>query len=147
MHAGAREGLTYQEAERLGDLVVGVDLVPGSQSPEMAFMHAMCTAGMGAAQCGLATTEYREQMWAKKSVDGLAGLLHLDQDSFAPKHAGGQSYSGFGWSNKWDALAHGWSDRMPSSDVRMQLTDRSRTLIRNYDVYCGGCVKKGLGGN
>lgn len=110
-------------------------------------MHAMCAAGMGTTQCGLATSDYRKRMWAMKSVDGLAGLLHLDQDSFAPKHVGGQSYSGFGWSNKWEAFAHGWSNRMPLSDVRMQLIDRSRTLIGNYDAYCGGCIKKGLGGN
>lgn len=145
MHAGARSGLTYNQLDQLGGLVVEVDALPGSQSPEAAYMHGMCEAGMGATQCGLATFDYRERMWNAKSVEGLAGLMHLDQDSFAPKHAGGQSYSGFGLSNLGEAIGHGWSDRSPSSDVRMNLIERSRVLINNYDAFCAGCVRNSLG--
>lgn len=146
MHGAARAGLglTYDQIERLGNFVVGVDFLPNSQSPDHAFMHSMCPGGMGAAQCDLVTTDYRERMWSVKSIDGLARLLHLDQDSFAPMHRGGQSYSGF--ANTWEAIKHGWSDTMPPTDVRMQLIERSRALIRSYDAYCGGCVKNGLKG-
>jgi hypothetical protein len=145
MKAGARAGLSYSQLDQLSNMVVGVDSLPGSQSPEYAYMHGMCEAGMGSAQCALATSDYRQKLWDAKSVSGLAGLMHLDQDSFAPMHKGGQSYSGFGWSNMGDALAHGWSDRSPSGDVRLMLIERSRGLINSYDSNCGGCIRRGLG--
>jgi hypothetical protein len=89
MKAGARAGLSYSQLDQLSNMVVGVDSLPGSQSPEHAYMHGMCDAGMGSAQCALATSDYRQKLWDAKSVAGLAGLMHLDQDSFAPMHKGG----------------------------------------------------------
>jgi len=148
MHGMARAdlGLTYSEVERFGEMIRDVDSLPGSQSPEMSRMHAMCSAGTGSAECGLVTSRYIERQWEARSIDGLAGLVHLDQDSSAPMHRGGQSYSGFGLSNAGEALDHFWSDRMPDAATRAMLINRTTTLIRNYNDYCGGCVKNALSG-
>jgi hypothetical protein len=142
--ATANLGLTYGEIEQFGEMVRGVDALPGSQDPEMSRMHGMCMAGESPGDCGRITARYIDNLWEEKSVDALAKLVHLDQDSYAPKHAGGQPYSGFGLSNLGEAVAHGWSDRMPDSSVSDMLIRRTQTLIRDYNEYCGGCVKSGL---
>jgi hypothetical protein len=142
MLGGYHAGLEYGQLDKLSNLVVDVDSLPDSQTPGMSHMHGMCEGGMGAAQCALNTSDYRNKMWNEKSPAGLAGLLHLDQDSFAPKHAGGQSYSGF--KTVGEALSHGWSDRAPSNDTRMMLIERTRQLINNYNTNCNGCIKNGL---
>lgn len=146
MRADVLFGLPYGELDRLSDLVVGVDSLPGSQSAEEAFLHGMCEAGQGAAQCSLATADYREKMWAMKSVQGLVGLLHLDQDSFAPKHANGQSYSGFNFTNIPEGISHAYSDRGPDGSLKRELIERSRALIQSYEAFCNGCVRSGLKG-
>jgi hypothetical protein len=135
-------GLTYDEAERFGKVVVDVDI--GTQAPEQAYMHSMCTAAASSAECGRAIARYTDRLWEDKSVDSLAKLIHLEQDAYAPRHAGGQSYGGFGLANMGEAISHAWSDRMPEGAAYDQLVNRTRTLIRNYNDNCAGCVKSGL---
>jgi hypothetical protein len=55
-----------------------------SQDVEHSHMHGMCAGGASTALCDLKVADFREKLWNMKSMAGLAGLLHLYQDSFAP---------------------------------------------------------------
>jgi hypothetical protein len=86
--------MDYMRARQLAFDVVGVDFLPGSFDPENAHWHRMCTDGDSADVCSAKTAAYRADVWNMKSEEGLARLLHLEQDSFAPGHIGGQSWNG-----------------------------------------------------
>lgn len=143
MEAAQEAGLPGNfRQSRLGDLVADVDNLPGSQNPENSFMHGMCGGGESAALCDLRTSDYREAMWALKSPQGLAALLHLDQDSFSASHVGGQTWRGVGNMSLGDLVSHVISDLGVESGMRGTIVNRSTQIIRNYDSNCGGCISR-----
>jgi RHS repeat-associated protein len=124
-----------------GDIVAAVDV--GTQGKEYSDIHSMCSGNWSSTECALKTTDFKEKMWGRKDVTGLAGLMHQMQDSFAPMHAGGQKYEGFPWYRLDQWMPHAFSDRMPSAAVRDQIVQRGTQLIRDYNRHCGGCALKG----
>jgi hypothetical protein len=85
------------DARALGQLVSDVDklndngtlgsvLNADSQQPDHAYMHSMCQAGGAAAACVSATADFIEKSFAMKSMQGLAQVLHAEQDYLAPGH-------------------------------------------------------------
>ena len=134
--AGASGILSYAQATELGYMVADVDSLPGSQAPSQAYWHSMCNTA--SAECASQMENYRAQQWAAKSPEGLARLLHLDQDSFAPQHSGGQFYDGF--KSVGQLFSHIWSDTMPGAALQTELVQRSAIIIRSYDQNCGGCI-------
>ena len=139
--AAQTAGLTSDEAKDLAQRVVGVDALPGSQEPENSFMHAMRAPGQTDDSLYYATGEYNAKLWEMGSIDGLAGLLHEQQDGMAGGHVGGQT-----WYGTFDeTLFH------PLTGLFHLIQDQgtfnwkadvsgSAQLITNYNKSCGGCV-------
>jgi hypothetical protein len=69
-------------------------------------------------------------MWNLKSMAGLAGLLHLYQDSFAPGHTNLAPYDGsVGWT-------HVKGDMSLPPALADQIIRGSSEIIKNYMNYC-----------
>lgn len=149
--AHVHKDLTYRAARMAGlnlltsDLLSGATVIVDFQGPkfggdlgieftaqdvEHSHMHAMCAGGSSAALCDLNIADYRERMWNMKSMAGLAGLLHLYQDSFAAGHANLQPYNG---SVDW---AHIKGDMSPTPVLTNQIIRGSAEIIKNYMNYC-----------
>lgn len=127
--SGATVMVDFQGPRFGGDL--GIEF--SAQDVEHSHMHAMCAGSSSAALCDLKITDYRERMWNMKSMAGLAGLLHLYQDSFAPGHANQQPYNG---SIGWDHIK---GDMSPPPALANQIIQGSAEIIKNYMSYwqCG----------
>jgi RHS repeat-associated protein len=152
--AHVHKDLTYRAARMAGLNLLASDLLSGatvmidfqgpslggsigiefaSQDVEHSHMHAMCAGGSSAALCDLKIADYREKLWEMKSMAGLAGLLHLYQDSFAPGHANLHPYNG---SVDWQ---HIQGDRSPPPALASQIVRGSAEIIKNYlnNCQCG----------
>lgn len=124
--SGATVMVDFQGPRFGGDL--GIEFA--AQDAEYSHMHAMCAGGSSPALCDLRIADYRERMWNMKSVAGLAGLLHLYQDSFALGHVDLQPYNG---SVDW---AHIRGDMSPPPALAGQIIRGSAEIIKNYMNYC-----------
>ena len=65
-----------------------------------------------------------------KSIAGLAGLLHLYQDEFAPGHANLHPYDG-----QVD-LQHILGDMTPPKALSARIVEGSSQIIRDYMARC-----------
>jgi RHS repeat-associated protein len=121
-----------------GEVVAAVDL--GTQGPEYSEIHSMCAGNWSSAACDLKTADFKDKMWERKDVTGLAGLMHQMQDSFAPMHSGGQKYEGFPWYRPDQWFPHMLSDTAPINVLRTQIVNRGTQLIIEYNNQCAGCI-------
>ncbi len=119
----------------LGDLVAGVDGLPGSQEPQFAFWHAMVN--------GKRPMQYWDEdiqnYWnligeGSKSCqpEDISKALHALQDSYAPAHQGFKPwFGGIG--------IHHWSDAFWTSNTNDALAATSQLLgkiIKNCPCLC-----------
>jgi hypothetical protein len=122
--SGATVMVDFQGPSLGGSL--GVEFA--SQNVEHSHMHGMCAGGSSATLCDLKIADYREKLWNMKSMAGLAGLLHLYQDSFAPGHANLQPYNG---SVDWQHIK---GDRSPPPALANQIVRGSAAHTQRGQV-------------
>jgi hypothetical protein len=133
------------DARALGQLVSDVDklndngtlgsvLNADSQQPDHAYMHSMCQAGGAAAACVSATADFIEKSFAMKSMQGLAQVLHAEQDYLAPGHQMKQYDGSVG-------VGHIVSDANPGA-LRPVLVRNTTATIIEYNNRCDGCIFK-----
>lgn len=141
--AALAAGLALDQARKLADLVVAVDDLPHSQDPDHSYMHGMRAPGETIEHYQATAAAYRASLWAKKTMDGVAGLLHLMQDRRSPAHVGPQGpIEWHGTSNEsLSALMwHAWNDRPPSAAIRQDMVEKGAALIKAYMETCGGTI-------
>jgi hypothetical protein len=143
-HAALDAGLPFGKALELAHLVVEVDNLPDSQDPGHSFMHHMRGPGETMEHFNVASETYKATLRAMKNMRGLAGLLHLDQDSRSKSHTGpqGQPLEWHGSSNEriLHLLWHVWEDKAPGSDVELAAIQNGTALIKEYIYQCGGSL-------
>jgi hypothetical protein len=130
-------GLDRIDSNTLGVLSAAIDFAPGSQETDRAYMHVMRDYRTSLDQGTEAINAFRDRMWERGDLAGLAALLHSYQDSFSSAHAGIQGYNkeaqrpSFwpGWDHfKRDA---GWDGSLTSAMVQ-DMVGGSRVIIKNY---------------
>jgi hypothetical protein len=85
---------------------------------------------------------YKAELWADKTVVGIAGLLHEMQDSYSPAHAGAQVWHGEAHESGPDLAAHVWKDfGVRDATTYNTMIQRGSELINSYDRSCGGCIR------
>jgi len=141
LEAMAGSDIKWQQQTDLANAVSDVDWLPGASNGDRAYMHGMCQVVQSASVCQSRIQEYQDSLWEQKSLQGLAGLLHLLQDSYAPGHIGRQEWDGSYANDIPGTLKHLWGDGMPPQVTRDMIVDDSRQLIMGYDQYCGGCIR------
>lgn len=145
-HAARDAGLPFGKAIELADLVAAVDNLPNSQDPDHSFMHHMRAPGETMEHFSAASETYKATLRAMKNMRGLAGLLHLDQDSRSKSHTGPQGLplEWHGTSNEriLHLLWHVWKDTTPGRDVELAAIQNGAALIKEYINQCGGSLNK-----
>ncbi|VWX62648.1 hypothetical protein VARIO8X_60393 [Burkholderiales bacterium 8X] len=107
-----------------------------AQDVEHSHMHGMCAAGSSSQTCSRRVEQYRQSLWDLRSIDGLAGLLHLYQDEFAPGHANLHTYNGK------VGFEHLRGDSMVPRAVEEEIVKGSSAIIEEYLRRCQCLVKK-----
>jgi RHS repeat-associated protein len=138
--------LSYEQSNNLANMVSAVDTENDTHSRASAHVHAMCSLDWASAQCQQKHYDYRSENWERRDLLGLARLLHMQQDSYAPLHKGGAGYggimrNGLGLDPYSYWVLHFITDMAPVGNYRSQVINHSAQLIRNYNDYCGGCVR------
>ncbi|MYM28511.1 hypothetical protein GTP58_09270 [Duganella sp. CY15W] len=140
-----KAGMSRDEAKALGNLVVEVDKLnddgslgsifnADSQNVPHSYMHSMCASGNTQPQCVAAVAEYIEKSFAMNSLQGLAQVLHAEQDYLSPGHQM-RTYNGH------VGLDHIIDDALPGK-LRPVLINNTKATIIEYDNRCGGCILK-----
>lgn len=146
--AARAAGLGIVAADLISGAVVTIDfqgVVPGdgplgysiqAQDIEHAHMHGMCASGSTMDACAQRVADYRTKLWEMNSLAGLAGLLHLYQDEFAPGHANLHSYDGT------VDLKHIIGDLSPSPELSAKIVGGSAKIIQDYLARCKCSLSK-----
>jgi RHS repeat-associated protein len=125
------EGYGPRFIDRVSLWTSAVDLCSGSQSPENAHWHAMCSPGTHPDVGFFKTEKYIDDNIKKCTIAGLARALHAAQDSQSASHRGCQVWPG-GFPS-WD---HVKPDAIPSSQELGEAVRRSRDVIRQFRDPC-----------
>lgn len=138
--AAIEAGFTPAKADELAKLVVHVDDLPESQAPKNSCWHSMRAPGETMPQYWENSRIYESQCWKKRSMDGLAGLLHRMQDGCSKSHVGPDGpipWHGFWGENPFTLLWHGLEDMAPSPDTERYIVGKAALLIKDYNNLCG----------
>jgi RHS repeat-associated protein len=139
-------GMSRADAKALGQLVSDIDKLnddgtlssvfsADSQRVDHAHMHSMCAAGSGGVPaCVSVAAEYIERSFEMKSMQGLAQILHLEQDYLSRGHQMAEYDGSVG-------LRHFLRDADPATRWPALVRNTTNTIIE-YDNRCGGCIIK-----
>jgi hypothetical protein len=132
--AARAEGLSVSGSTGLGAQTALLDFVSGSQDTEKAYEHAMRDYRSSREQGEAALNSFRERMWSRNDVVGMAGLLHAYQDSFAPGYANLTSYDRGTSRIPFPGISHFLNDTgiNMSRGTYNEMVGGSRIIIRTY---------------
>jgi hypothetical protein len=127
---GANGVLPAREGRMLAQLVVDADI--GTQGPEDANRHGMCSPGQTSGECALAVQKFINSEYSKGTVVGLANAIHALQDITALGHRL-QTYYGMGWLvASPSAIPHLIGDFVPSPHEELWVPVMTQNMIRNW---------------
>lgn len=131
-------GASVSAAAGLGQLVAGVDNLPGSQNEGNAIWHGMCPGYASAMDCANWFQAYMNSELDRCDLEGLARALHALQDSFAAGHSGFQPYYGWYALFAMDLFSgnHFEGDYFPSELEQTLVTNFSAQLIQRFERKC-----------
>jgi len=134
LQGATQADLTPQQAQELAEAVVNVDSsshYPGTQSPESAYMHAMCAPGKSRSQCQREFLEHIDRSLSSCTQSGLAQAIHAYQDFYASGH-GLAEYNGF----THLPPSHVYGDLYPSAEEVRGVPIVTENLIRRFQNQC-----------
>ena len=138
MRAAREAGLSARDALDLGVAVKNADFVDGTQDPQNAHQHAMCTDS-DAVACRAAFDKFLTEQWNSKTLTGFARFLHAWQDQYARGH-GFRIWEG-GNAIGLPDRAHIQGDLYPAPDLARRIINESAVLIRAYRSVCPECFR------
>ena len=105
-------------------------------------MHAMREPRQEMDEFNAATARYESSMYGLASIDGLAGILHMQQDSYAGGHQGGQFWYGMlgGLMRPPASAEHFWRDMEIDQRTTDAVVRQGTRTILDYQSRCGGCI-------
>jgi RHS repeat-associated protein len=122
----------------LAGQVAGVDFLPGAQSPENSFWHAMSDgiSGQSPVDAEKLYDKYISDQLATCTQDGLARALHAAQDSAAKGHREFHSWDGGRTGLHIPSLSHIAADTFPSPAALEDAIEKSKKLIEQFKSQC-----------
>ena len=110
-----------------------LDFRDGSQSVEMAYIHAMTPVGGDPFAARAATESFINYQVRLCTPQGLGWALHAAQDMYAHGHAGQGEYGGL---VSIEMVFHTFDDWFPSKEDRAAALEETKRLIRLYQRLC-----------